>query len=39
VLQKNLNIAPTIEVHAGFRLNVVPVKDLTFDKPYKAFDW
>jgi len=37
VLQKNLNIAPTIEVHAGYRLNVVPVKDMTFDRPYRAF--
>ena len=37
VLMKNLNVAPTIEVHAGYRLNVVVTKDLTFDRPYRAF--
>jgi type IV secretion system protein VirB10 len=37
VLMKNLNIAPTIHVPFGFRLNVVVTKDLTFDHPYKPF--
>jgi type IV secretory pathway VirB10-like protein len=37
LLMKNLNIAPTIDVHAGYRLNVVATKDLTFDKPYQPF--
>lgn len=37
VLMKNLNVAPTIEVHAGYRLNVVVTKDLIFDRPYRAF--
>jgi len=37
VLMKNLNIAPTIEVHAGYRLNVIATKDLTFDTPYRPF--
>jgi type IV secretion system protein VirB10 len=37
VLMKNLNIAPTIHVAAGFRLNVVVTKDLTFDRPYQPF--
>ena len=37
LLMKNLNVAPTIEVHAGFRLNVVVTKDLTFDGPYRPF--
>jgi len=37
VLMKNLNVAPTIEVRAGYRLNVVVTKDLTFDRPYRAF--
>ncbi|WP_139557992.1 TrbI/VirB10 family protein [Methylotetracoccus oryzae] len=37
VLMKNLNIAPTIAVHAGYRLTVVATKDLTFDRPYRPF--
>ena len=37
LLMKNLNVAPTIEVHAGYRLNVVVTKDLTFDGPYRPF--
>jgi len=37
VLMKNLNLAPTLEVHAGYRLNVVATKDLSFDRPYRAF--
>jgi type IV secretion system protein VirB10 len=37
LLMKNLNVAPTIEVHAGYRLNVVATKDLTFDGPYRPF--
>jgi type IV secretion system protein VirB10 len=37
VLMKNLNIAPTIHVAAGFRLNVVVTKDLKFDRPYQPF--
>ena len=37
LLMKNLNLAPTIDVRAGYRLNVVATKDLTFDKPYVAF--
>jgi type IV secretion system protein VirB10 len=37
VLMKNLNVAPTIEVHAGYRLNVVATKDLSFDGPYRPF--
>jgi len=37
VLMKNLNVAPTIAVHAGYRLTVVATKDLTFDRPYRPF--
>lgn len=37
LLMKNLNVAPTIEVHAGYRLNVVVTKDLTFDGTYRPF--
>lgn len=34
LFQKNLSIAPTLEVRPGFRFNVMVVKDLDFDRPY-----
>lgn len=39
MIRKNMNIAPTIEIRPGFRFNVTVVKDLTFTKPYQAFDY
>lgn len=39
MIAKNLNIAPTLEIRPGFRFNVVVTKDLTFTKPYQAFDY
>jgi type IV secretory pathway VirB10-like protein len=39
MIAKNLNIAPTLEIRPGFRFNVTVVKDLTFSKPYEAFDY
>ncbi len=39
LIQKNLNVAPTLMIRPGFRFNVVVVKDLTFSKPYRAFDY
>lgn len=39
MIAKNLNIAPTLEIRPGYRFNVVVVKDLTFAKPYRAFDY
>ena len=39
MIQKNLNIAPTLEIRPGFRLNVMLTKDLTFTKPYESFDY
>lgn len=39
MIQKNLNIAPTLEIRPGYRFNVMVVKDLTFEKPYRAFDY
>ena len=29
----------TLEIRPGFRFNVVVTKDLTFTKPYQAFDY
>ena len=39
LVAKNLNIAPTLEIRPGYRFNVVVIKDLTFAKPYAAFDY
>jgi type IV secretion system protein TrbI len=39
MIAKNLDIAPTLEIRPGFRFNVVVTKDLTFTKPYQAFDY
>jgi type IV secretion system protein VirB10 len=39
LFKKNLNIAPTLEIRPGYRFNVMVVKDLTFGKPYQAFDY
>lgn len=39
VIERNLNIAPTIEVRPGYNFNVMVTKDLTFKKPYEMFDY
>jgi type IV secretion system protein TrbI len=39
LLTKNMNVAPTLVIRPGYRFNIVVTKDLTFDKPYKAFDY
>ena len=39
LISKNLNIAPTLEIRPGFRFNVMVTKDMTFSKPYQAFDY
>lgn len=39
MISKNLNISPTLEVRPGYRFNVVVTKDMTFSKPYQAFDY
>ena len=39
VIERNLNIAPTIEVRPGYNFNVMVTKDLTFEKPYEMFDY
>lgn len=37
MLQKNLNIAPTLEIRPGYQFNVVLVKDLAFKEPYRPW--
>jgi type IV secretion system protein TrbI len=39
ILQKNINIKPTIEVRPGYTFNVMVVKDITFDGEYQSFDY
>ncbi|TBR36914.1 conjugal transfer protein TrbI [Dyella terrae] len=39
MLRKNMNMAPTLEIRPGYRFNVMVVKDLTFQKPYRPFDY
>lgn len=34
LLQKNVNIQPTLEVRSGYRFNLVVIKDIIFDEPY-----
>ena len=36
LLQKNLNIKPTLEIRAGYQFNVIVTKDMVFQKPYRA---
>jgi type IV secretion system protein VirB10 len=37
LLQKNINIAPTLEVRPGYQFNIVVTKDVIFEKPYTAW--
>jgi type IV secretion system protein TrbI len=39
MIAKNLNVAPTLEIRPGYRFNIMVTKDLTFSKPYQAFDY
>jgi type IV secretory pathway VirB10-like protein len=39
LIAKNLNIAPTLQIRPGYRFNVIVTKDMTFSKPYQAFDY
>ena len=39
MVSKNMNIAPTLEIRPGFRFNVMVIRDLAFDRPYRSFDY
>lgn len=39
MIQRNMDIAPTLTVRPGFRMHVMLVKDLVFPSEYRAFDW
>lgn len=34
LIDKNLNVSPTIEIRPGYRFNVTVIKDLVFPRPY-----
>ena len=36
LLQKNLNIKPTLAIRPGYQFNLIVTKDMVFEKPYKA---
>ena len=35
LLQKNLNIKPTLEIRPGYQFNIIVTKDIVFQKPYR----
>ncbi len=37
LLQKNINIAPTLEVRPGYEFVIVVTKDIVFDRPYRPY--
>lgn len=37
LLEKNLNIKPTLEIRPGYRFNVIVTKDVVFEAPYAAW--
>lgn len=37
LLEKNISIAPTLEIRPGYAFNVVITKDLVFERPYRAW--
>ncbi|WP_240313762.1 TrbI/VirB10 family protein [Candidatus Fukatsuia symbiotica] len=39
MIEKNLNIAPTLEIRPGYRFNIIIIKDITFTKAYQSFDY
>ncbi|KJV35864.1 hypothetical protein VI08_07510 [Luteibacter yeojuensis] len=39
MIEKNMNVAPTLMIRPGYRFNVMAVKDLPFDHPYQPFDY
>ncbi|WP_223466521.1 TrbI/VirB10 family protein [Massilia soli] len=39
LIAKNLSVSPTLEIRPGYRFNVIVTKDMTFSKPYQAFDY
>lgn len=39
VIERNLNVSPTLEIRAGYEFNVMVTRDLVFKTPYRSFDY
>lgn len=39
MISRNMSIAPTLEIRRGYRFNVMLIRDLLFDGPYREFDY
>ena len=39
LLQRNLNIKPTLEIRPGYQFNVITTKDVAFSEPYSPHDY
>ncbi len=39
LIEKNMNISPTVKIRPGYRFNIIVTKDISFTKPYQAFDY
>ena len=39
LLQRNLNIKPTLEIRPGYQFNVITTKDVAFSEPYIPHDY
>ena len=37
MIQRNMNIAPTIEIRPGYQFNVMVTKDVAFAEPYQDY--
>ncbi len=37
LIAKHINVSPSIHIRPGYRFNVIVVKDLTFQQPYRPF--
>lgn len=39
VIQKHMNVSPTLEIRPGYKINVMVSKDIIFSKPYRNYDY
>lgn|SRR5574344_128474 len=39
VIQKHMNVSPTLEIRPGYKINVMVNKDIVFSKPYQNYDY
>ena len=39
VIQRHMNVSPTLEIRPGYKINVMVSKDIIFSKPYRNYDY